>query len=82
MSQKKDSIVWTCAECNSDIEAGLFAGHLKEKHGITEMRGTQRMVGHMDGAKYFSSTYEVIFGGMKFYKHVTCEREKDDLMYY
>lgn len=77
----KNSVSWHCVECNEDFEHNKFITHIKNYHNITETSGVRQMLSHMDGAKWFSSTYEFTIGGKKFIQSVVCVRQKDDFMY-
>lgn len=54
---------FTCLTCKDSkpMEHKKFMEHLKEVHSITDkegMKGKREMKMHMDGDKFFSSTYE------------------------
>lgn len=77
----KNSVSWHCIECDKDFEHKEFIAHIKGFHEISDTSGTRQMLSHMDGAKWFSSTYEFTIGGKKFIQSVVCLRQKDDFMY-
>jgi hypothetical protein len=72
--QPKDSSVWHCPECNIDIDHDAFIPHLKDKHGIIEMKGTRQMDMHVDGSDFVSSIYTWTIGGKTFTQTITQKR--------
>jgi hypothetical protein len=60
--------LFTCPECNlmEGMKGDEFKKHLAEKHGITEIKGTQSLVMALDGSDFYSNTYEITISGKKF----------------
>lgn len=60
-----------------------FKKHIIRVHGLNDgqLKGTKSMMMHMDGTKWFSSTYLwTLESGLKFTQHIRLARAKDDMM--
>jgi hypothetical protein len=60
-----------------------FIKHL-EGMGIPKdtMGKKQKMVMHLDSKTHYESTYEWEIAGKKFVQHVSCKRDKKDVMFW
>ena len=68
----KHTTTFTC--CDQEFQPGdPIRNHLKEKHGITDFKGTRSLVLALDGDEY-CNVYEYKIGGVAFTK--TCKGPK------
>jgi len=75
--------VFSC--CGKSFPAKDFKEHLINDHKLLpdQMKGTKKMIMHLDGDYWFSSTYEWEFeSGLKFTQYVEMARADDDMMRY
>lgn len=65
---------FTC--CEQDFESGAAVkAHLQDKHGITEFKGTQRMLMHLDCRDEHHTQYEITIGSVVLTKYVVVQRK-------
>ena len=77
----KASVTFICSACKESMESvDAFKVHLKDKHQITELKGTRKMLSHIDCADSFHSEYELEIGVLKFHQFTSNPRSKNDLM--
>jgi len=62
----------------------LLIAHLELAHGVDckTQEFQERMIEHVDGKNWYSTTYQLSCDKVSFTKTVKCERDKDDLMYF
>lgn len=80
--------VFTCLDCvnSKGLEFTEFKTHLKSVHKINtddrdQLKGNRKMLMHLDGDYWFSSSYEwTLENGLKFSQYCENAREKDDPM--
>jgi len=63
-----------CHTCKSEtpMTTEEAKAHLREKHGITEIKGTQKAVSFLDGeGGWYQHTYDVKVGDVELVKIVT-----------
>lgn len=78
---------WWCETCKSEeMKHAEMKAHLKEKHGLkTEgLQCCKKMLVHIDGATWFSSTYEIIISSgtesIVLNNKIVSPRMRDDIM--
>lgn len=74
---------FTC--CEETFKFEEFKEHLLSVHKLTpeQFKGNKKMVLHLDGAQWFSSSYQwELETGLKFSQYVMMAREKHDPMRY
>jgi hypothetical protein len=80
----KASNVWKCCVCEAqpEFEHTEMMEHLRSEHHIDtkNTKAKRSMVMHMDGANWFSSTWEWEINGMKFIQNTVSPRDKSDPM--
>lgn len=77
--------LFRCGECKeaNEMEFKEFKEHLLSVHTLKadQLKGKKQMVLHMDGAQWYSSTYEwTLEVGLKFTEFFQKARAKDDPM--
>ena len=84
MAKSKNSLTWTCVACEKEMSHKEFLEHAQTIHKVDIKKpATSKLMAHMDGRDWFSSTYEIVTeNGIKFMKNVVCARAKDDIMRY
>lgn len=84
-NQKAESFnIWVCQECegNPEFDTKDFAEHLKY-HGIADpksIKGSRTMTMHMDGEKWYQTSYTWKIAGMTFFQTIREKRARNDLM--
>ena len=76
---KGDYSIWKCLECDIELDHEEMMKHLKEVHGIEKIKGTRKMLSHIDADTWYESTYEWEINGMKFYQLTHNKRTGEDL---
>lgn len=71
--------LFKCLSCKGEPEftPEELKAHLQDTHGITETKGTRRMIFHLDGTDFFQSEYEWQIGEVKLDQQVRCKRDKE-----
>lgn len=79
----KPSNTWKCCACgDAEFQHDEMMVHLKEHHGLDPktVKGTRRMLMHLDGDTWFAYQWEWIIGDIKAIQHTVSPRSKDDMM--
>lgn len=77
-----------CIACNEDFNMLLPDGHaelkrhMAEKHQVTEFKGSKQLAMHMDGDTWFSYSWNLDIGGVKFVQNTTQPRSREDQAYW
>jgi hypothetical protein len=73
-------------EGSKELPFDDFKKHLSAVHGLSsaeELKGNRQMMMHMDGAKFYSSSYKwTLNNGLEFYEFSEQPRSKKDQMYW
>lgn len=73
-------------ENHNDMQFEDFKKHLADAHGLKsndELSGKREMMSHVDGARWYSSTYKwTLKNGLTFTEYFESSRSKSDLMWH
>ena len=72
-------ILFRCSCGDTEMKPPEFRKHLEVAHGLTgdSLKGSKRMVMHMDADKWFSSTYEcTLVGGLTYVELIKLKRKR------
>lgn len=85
MPKLKQVHLFKCScENQTEMKFEDFKKHLADAHGLKsdeDLKGKKEMVCHMDGARWYSSTYKwTLTNGLIFTEFFESSRSKSDLM--
>ena len=76
---------FTCETCKVELaNTGEFTEHMKTAHGLESdgLKGTRRMISHMDAQDWHSSVYQWDFDGIVVTEATCCKRDPESQMYW
>lgn len=83
--QEKETIIWTCEGCqgNPTFEHADFIKHAAEVHNLPkDAKGQRTMLMHIDGDKWFASSYQWQFAGFIAVQSIRTPRSAEDAAFW
>ena len=84
-TEEKEMITWTCEKCegNPTFEHADFIKHAAEVHSLPkDAKGQRTMLMHMDGTKWFASSYRWEFADFSAVQSIRTPRTGEDAAFW